>query len=118
MIQRQPFLHRVYEGEKQGQKYSYLSCLVTFFRLFCSTNRVPNSETYRTESFIEVILTIAGRTDPRKKISIRIPNLATFTPLLSSVIHTSMGGTVNMAATFVIVINNSAREKFPPANKD
>ena len=65
-----------------------------------------------------VILTIVGSTDTRKNRSIRIPNLATFTPLLRSVIQTSMGGTVNIAATFVTIINNSAKEKLPPANKD
>ena len=51
-------------------------------------------------------------------MSMRIPNLDTFTPLLRSVNQTNMGGTVNTATQFVITISNIAREKLPPAIKD
>lgn len=46
------------------------------------------------------------------------PNLATFTLLVRSVNQTSIGGTVNTAAQFVVTTSNIAREKLPPAIKD
>lgn len=61
---------------------------------------------------------MVGRKDMRKNMSMRIPNLETFTLLVRSVNQTSIGGTVNRATTFVTTISDSAREKLPPAIRD
>lgn len=65
-----------------------------------------------------VLLTMVGSTITRKNRSMINPNLATFTLLVRSVNQTSIGGTVNTAAQFVITTSNIAREKLPPAIKD